>query len=227
MPPYSKSIPSPTGSEHFTRYFISAFAVFGSAANHFLKWSSTSEFGCRPFSPRRFGGMPLKMPHAFGSIVAVGATTKIGVVVEVVVVVPVAGFVEVVVVYGIPVIGTVEVVCVYAIPVIGSVQVVCVYAIPVAGSVQVVCVYAIPVAGSVQLVVVYVIPVVGSVEVGAGAMARSRPRHASLSPTAIRPFSLSSSAGSCMRTAANLEAGAGRPLPHAAVSASSAAAIRL
>src|SRR5713101_132811 len=211
MPPYSKSIPSPSGSEHFTRYFMRTLAVFGSAANHFLKWSSTSEFGRRPFSPRRFGGMPFKMPHAFGSIVAVGATTKIGVVVEVVVVVPVAGFVEVV--------------CVYAIPVIGSVQVVCVYAIPVAGSVQVVCVYAIPVAGSVQLVVVYVIPVVGSVEVGAGAMARSRPRHASLSPTAIRPFSLSSSAGSCMRTAANLEAGAGRPLPHAAVSASSAAAI--
>src|SRR5713226_7388478 len=213
MPPYSKSIPSPSGSEHFTRYFMRTLAVFGSAANHFLKWSSTSEFGCRPFSPRRFGGMPLKMPHAFGSIVAVGATTKIGVVVEVVVVVPVAGFVEVVVVYGIPVIGSVEVVCVYAIPVIGSVQVVCVYAIPV--------------AGSVQLVGVDVIPVVGSVEVGAGAMARSRPRHASLSPTAIRPFSLSSSAGSCMRTAANLEAGAGRPLPHAAVSASSAAAIRL
>src|SRR5713101_7091480 len=139
MPPYSKSIPSPSGSEHFTRYFMRTLAVFGSAANHFLKWSSTSEFGRRPFRPRRFGGMPFMMPHAFGSIVAVGATTKIGVVVEVVVVVPVSGSVAVVVVDEIPVIGSVEVVCVYAIKVSGSVQVVCVYAIKVSGSVQVVC----------------------------------------------------------------------------------------
>src|SRR6267142_1043892 len=68
MPPYSKSIPRPTGSEHFTRYFIRALAVFGSAANHFLKWSSTSEFGRSPFRPRRFGGMPFMMPHAVGSM---------------------------------------------------------------------------------------------------------------------------------------------------------------
>jgi len=118
-----------------------------------------------------------------------------------------------------PVVGSVEVVVVYVIPVVGSVQVVVVYVIPVVESVQVVVVYVIPVVGSVQVVVV---PVVASVEV----VAELSERQASLRLTATRPFSVSSSAGSCMRTP-NLEAGAGSPLPHAAVSASSAAAIRL
>jgi hypothetical protein len=63
----------------------------------------------------------------------------------------------------------------------------------------------------------------GSVEVGAALIAKQ----ASLRPIAIRPFSVSSSAGFCMRMPLNLDAGAGCPLPQAAVSASSAAAIRL
>src|SRR5882762_2040316 len=101
MPPYSKPIPSPSGSEHFTRYFMSASAVLGSAANHFLKWSSVSEFGCRPWMPRMFGDMPFQNPHAFGSIVAgaaAGAGTVTTGVAGAYVIVPVSASVAVVVV---------------------------------------------------------------------------------------------------------------------------------
>src|SRR5712692_4785352 len=146
-------MPCPTGSEHFTRYFIRVFAVCGSAANHFLKWSPVSEFGCRPFKPSRFGGMPLKMPHAFGSMVAVVWATSAGAAVDVVVVVsPVMGSVVVVVV--IPVVGSVELDEVVVSPVNGSVELVLVYVIPVTGSVQVVEVTEAPVVGSIQLEVV-------------------------------------------------------------------------
>jgi hypothetical protein len=107
---------------------------------------------------------------------------------------------------------------------------------PVAGSVVLVVVVVTPVVGSVDDVVVVVTPVIGSVEVvvvlvvvavGVGALAKLKLRHASLKLTAMSPFSVSSSAGSCMRTNFDPIVGAGRPLPHAAHSASSAAVIRL
>src|SRR5712671_2879334 len=116
MPPYSKSIPSATGNEHFTRYFMSALAVWGSAENHFLKWSSVSEFGCRPVMPNKLGDMPFHMPHAFGSInaaAAVGAPMVTTGVSGAAVTVPVSGSVAVVVVVGTPDSGSVEVVCAY------------------------------------------------------------------------------------------------------------------
>jgi len=151
---------------------------------------------------------------------------SVGVAVDVVVVVvtaPVTGSVELVVVVVMPVAGSVELVVVVVMPVAGSVELVVVVVTPVVGSVEVVVVVVTPVVGSVVVVVVLV---VGSV-VPVGAVASWRPRQASVNPVAIRPFSVSSSAGSCMRTNFEPIVAAGRPLPHAAHSASSAAVIRL
>src|SRR5438874_9447407 len=116
-------MPRPTGSEHFTRYFIRAFAACGSAANHCLKWSSLSEVGFSPFTPSRFGDIPFIMPHEFASIVpevevTVGATDVV------VVVSPVHGSVVVVVVVVRPVLGSAAAVVVTVAPVSGSVEVV-------------------------------------------------------------------------------------------------------
>jgi len=147
---------------------------------------------------------------------------SVGVAVDVVVVVvtaPVTGSVELVVVVVMPVAGSVELVVVVVMPVAGSVELVVVVVTPVVGSVEVVVVVVTPVVGSVVLVVGSVVPV--------GAVASWRPRQASVNPVAIRPFSVSSSAGSCMRTNFEPIVAAGRPLPHAAHSASSAAVIRL
>src|SRR6266581_4894049 len=156
MPPYSKSMPRPSGNEHFTRYFISRLASRGSTANQRLKWSSFKLVGFTPVTPSRFGGMPFTpMPHEFGSMVVLESSSVKSVVVVV------DSVVDVVVA---PVVGSVEVVVVYVIPVVGSVQVV-------------------------------VVPVVASVEV----VAELSERQASLRLPATRPFSVSRTAGSCMR----------------------------
>lgn len=190
-----------------TRYFIRLFAVFGSAANQTRKWSFVRDEGLSPFTPSRLGAMPLIAGHAVTSglvdrvgSTSVGAVLVVDVVVEVVDATPVIG-------------STVVVVVVTSVVVVVS---------PVRGSlvVVVVVVVVVPVVGSVVVVVVVVV-------VGPVAGAELRLRHASLRPVETRPFSVSSSAESCMRIPLNLDAGAGRPLPHAAVSASSATAIRL
>jgi len=164
--------------------------------------------------PSRLGGIPL-LPTMHEFVLTRLGSVKVGsvgVAVDVVVVVVTA-----------PVTGSVELVVVVVMPVAGSVELVVVVVTPVVGSVEVVVVVVTPVVGSVVVVVVLV---VGSV-VPVGAVASWRPRQASVNPVAIRPFSVSSSAGSCMRTNFEPIVAAGRPLPHAAHSASSAAVIRL